>query len=173
MTKQTFYGREIYVTHTFKVICAKRGRVLRSIRGSKHRETDENTGTRRLWMWITLPYICANAMTLCLEKNWCGRLAFIDFVVTMATNFSTRLPLMWPAFDSRCSDAVCEVMWGGFVVCSCPCSEGFSPGTPVFLPPQKPTFPNANSTWKLWLKDPLCGSHWNSHFVFKFYLFYQ
>ena len=27
-----------------------------------------------------------------------------------------------------------------FVVGSGPCSEGFSPGTPVFLPPQKPLF---------------------------------
>ena len=28
------------------------------------------------------------------------------------------------------------------------CSEGFSPGTLVFLPPQKPTFPNSISIWK-------------------------
>ena len=28
-----------------------------------------------------------------------------------------------------------------------PCSEGFSPGSPVFLPSQKPTFPNSNSIW--------------------------
>ena len=33
------------------------------------------------------------------------------------------------------------------VVGSRPCSEGFSPGSPAFLPPQKPTFPNSNSTW--------------------------
>ena len=26
-----------------------------------------------------------------------------------------------------------------------PCSEGFSPGSPVFLPPQKQTFLNSNS----------------------------
>ena len=32
------------------------------------------------------------------------------------------------------------VMWVEFVVGSRPCSERFSPGTPVFLPPQKPTF---------------------------------
>ena len=25
--------------------------------------------------------------------------------------------------------------------------RGFSPGSPVFLPPQKPTFPNSNSIW--------------------------
>ena len=41
-------------------------------------------------------------------------------------------------------------MWVEFVVGSRPCSEGFSPGTLVFLPPQKPTFPNSNSTWKQW-----------------------
>ena len=42
---------------------------------------------------------------------------------------STRRPPMWPGFDSRCH------MWVEFVVGSRPCSEGFSPGTPVFLPP--------------------------------------
>ena len=35
--------------------------------------------------------------------------------------------------------------------------RGFSPGTPVFLPPQKP-FPNSNSTLKQWRdEEPLCG----------------
>ena len=42
-------------------------------------------------------------------------------------------------------------MWVEFVVGSRPCSEGFSPGTLVFLPPQKPTFPNSNLTWKQWM----------------------
>ena len=37
-------------------------------------------------------------------------------------------------------------MWVEFVVGSRPSSEGFSLGSPVFLPPQKPTFPNFNST---------------------------
>ena len=39
-------------------------------------------------------------------------------------------------------------MWVEFVVGFCPCSEGFSPGSPIFLPPQKkkPTFPNSNLT---------------------------
>ena len=35
-------------------------------------------------------------------------------------------------------------MWVEFVVGSRPCSEGFSLGSPVFLPPQKPTFLNSN-----------------------------
>ena len=44
-------------------------------------------------------------------------------------------------------------MWGEFVVSFRPCSEGFSPGSPVFLPPQKPTFLNSNSTGKQWMKS--------------------
>ena len=36
-------------------------------------------------------------------------------------------------------------MWVEFVVGSRPCSEGFSPGSPVFLPPQKSTLLNSNS----------------------------
>ena len=55
---------------------------------------------------------------------------------------SARLPPMWPGFNSRTR----RHMWVEFVVGSCPCSKGFSPGSPVFLPPQKPTFLNSNST---------------------------
>ena len=55
---------------------------------------------------------------------------------------STRLPSMWPGFDSRSR----RHMWVEFVVGSRPCAKGFSPGSPVYLPPQK-TFPNSNSIW--------------------------
>ena len=48
---------------------------------------------------------------------------------------SARLPPLWPGFDSRTR----RHMWVEFVVGSRPCSEGFSPGSSVFLPPQKPT----------------------------------
>ena len=67
----------------------------------------------------------------------------------MAQWLSTRLPPMWPGFDSRTRHHT----WVEFVVGSRPCSEGFSPGTPVFLPPQKQTFLNSNSTWKQWSKS--------------------
>ena len=40
-----------------------------------------------------------------------------------------------------------DVMWVEFVDGSRPCSKGFSPGSLIFLPPQKPTFPNSNSIW--------------------------
>ena len=35
--------------------------------------------------------------------------------------------------------------------------RGFSPGTLVFPPPQKPTFPNSNSTRNQVDEEPLCG----------------
>ena len=54
---------------------------------------------------------------------------------------SACLPSMWPGFDSR----TLHHLWVEFVVGSRPCSEGFSPGSPVFLPLQKPTFLNSNS----------------------------
>ena len=52
---------------------------------------------------------------------------------------STRLPPMWPGFDSRTR----RHMWVEFVVGSLLCSERFSP--PVFPSAQKPTFLNSNS----------------------------
>ena len=48
---------------------------------------------------------------------------------------------MWPGFDSRTRRHI----WVEFVVGSLLCSEGFSPCSPVFLPPQKSTFLNSNS----------------------------
>ena len=35
--------------------------------------------------------------------------------------------------------------------------RGFSPGTPVFPSPQKPTFPNSNSILNQVDEEPLCG----------------
>ena len=48
---------------------------------------------------------------------------------------------MWPGFKSW--SWCCK--WVEFVVGSRPWSEGFSPGSPVLLPPQKSTFLNSNS----------------------------
>ena len=53
---------------------------------------------------------------------------------------------MWPGFESG---SVLQFV-GGF--CLSPISEGFSPGSPVFLPLQKSTSPNSNSTST---EDPL------------------
>ena len=46
---------------------------------------------------------------------------------------STRLPPMWPGFDSQ----IRRHMWVEFFG-SLLCTERFSPGTPVFPSPQKP-----------------------------------
>ena len=74
------------------------------------------------------------------SKGWCS-------------GESARLPLMWPGFKSR----RLRHMWVEFVVGSLLCSERFSPGTPVFPSPQKPTFPNSNSTRNQIDEEPLCG----------------
>ena len=50
--------------------------------------------------------------------------------------------------------------------------RGFSPGTPVFTSPQKPTFPNSNSTRNQVDEEPLCGcATCKSLFVYFIYLF--
>ena len=51
---------------------------------------------------------------------------------------STRLPPMWPGFDSQTR----RHMWVEFVVGSLLAPRGFSP---VFPSPEKPTLPNSNS----------------------------
>ena len=50
--------------------------------------------------------------------------------------------------------------------------KGFSPGTPVFPSPQKPTFPNSNSTRNQVDEEPLCGcATCKSLFIYLFILF--
>ena len=63
---------------------------------------------------------------------------FIELVnedAGMAEWRERSLPPLWPGFDSR---TWCH-MWVEFVVGSRPHSEGFSPGSPISLSPQKPT----------------------------------
>ena len=50
--------------------------------------------------------------------------------------------------------------------------RGFSPGTVVFSSPQKPTFPNCNSTKNQVDEEPLCGCATSkSLYIYLFYLF--
>ena len=78
---------------------------------------------------------------------------------------STRLPQMWPGFDSRTR----RYMWVEFIVGPRLCSEGFSPGSPVFLHPQKPTIQipirprNIGQIATPWM------CHWDSHLLFYCY----
>ena len=52
--------------------------------------------------------------------------------------------------------------------------RGFSPGTPVFPSPQKPTFPNSNSTRNQIDKEPLCGcATCKSLFIYFIYFIYS
>ena len=45
------------------------------------------------------------------------------------------------------------VLWVEFVVVSCHCFKSFSPDSPVFLPPQKPTLiTKFQFNWKQWMK---------------------
>ena len=54
---------------------------------------------------------------------------------------SARLSPKWPgSISARCHT------WVEFVVGSQPCSGGFSRDSPGFLPAQKPTSPNSNTT---------------------------
>ena len=55
---------------------------------------------------------------------------------------SARLPPMWPGTNSRRRRHGLSLL---LVLSLAP--RGFSPGTPVFPSPQKPTLPNSNSIW--------------------------
>ena len=52
-------------------------------------------------------------------------------------------------------DAIC---WLSLLLVPSLAPGDFSPGTPVFPSPQKPKFPNANSTRNQVDDEPLCGS---------------
>jgi len=64
-------------------------------------------------------------------------------------------------------------MWVEFVVGSHPCSKGFSPGSPVFSSPQKPTFLNFQFNLDTVDIEPPCGcATANSHLFINF-IFYK
>ena len=67
-------------------------------------------------------------------------------------------------------DAICGLSL--FLVLSL-APRGFSAGTPVFPSPQKPTFPNSNSTRNQVDEEPLCGcATCKSLFIYLFIYFY-
>ena len=80
-------------------------------------------------------------LTLCLCLCLCLQYERQSRAGAGRSGESARLPPMWPGFKSwtRCHKGV------KLVVGSRPCSEGFSSGYPVFLPPQKSTFLNSTS----------------------------
>ena len=63
-------------------------------------------------------------------------------------------PPMWPGFDSRTQ----RHMWVEFVVGSLLAPRGFSPGTPVFLPPPPP--PSPTSVSQVRFPDPASYVGW-------------
>ena len=76
---------------------------------------------------------------------------------------SPHLPPMWPGFKSSHR----HHMWVEFVlsVVFLLAPKGFSPGTPVFPSPQKPTFPNSNSNWNHFV-DVLPPNHYLFIYLF-------
>ena len=60
---------------------------------------------------------------------------------------SARLPPMWPGFDSRTRRHMWVDLSFSLVLVLLP--SGFSPGTPVFPSPKKPTLLNSNLIWKV------------------------
>ena len=83
---------------------------------------------------------------------------------------SARLSPMWPRFKSWCRGH----MWVEFVVGSLLCSERFFSGYSGFPSPQKPAFPNSNSTRNEVDEEPLCGCATSKSlyiYLFIYYLF--
>jgi len=50
--------------------------------------------------------------------------------------------------------------------------RGFSPGTPVFPSPQKPSFPNSTSTSSQVDKDPVCGCATSKSLIIIYLIYY-
>ena len=74
---------------------------------------------------------------------------------------SAHLLPLWPGFVFGWESCV------EFVVGSHPCSEGFLPGTPVFLPPQKHACLNSNSIW-----NPIRGPQFTSVTLVNFLIYH-
>ena len=87
----------------------------------------------------------------CFRSIQCSSLGARDGTVVRVLASHQSGP--WPGFKSR---RQCH-MWVEFVVGSLLCSKRFFSGYSSFSPPQKPTFPNSNSTRNQVDEEPLCG----------------
>ena len=68
--------------------------------------------------------------------------------------------------DAGSSPGVDTICWLSLLLVLSFAPRGFSPGTPVFPSPQKPTFPNSNSTRNQVNEEPLCGCAISKSLVF-------
>ena len=106
------------------------------------------------WHSILEPVFIADLSVVFGEQGW-------------RSGANTRLPPMWPRFGGV--DTICGL---SLLLVLSLAPRGFSLGTPVFPSPQKPTFPNSNSTRNQVDEEPLCGcATCKSLFIF-FYLLY-
>ena len=81
------------------------------------------------------------------------------------TGESTRLPASNTSVDAICGLTLLLVLSLA--------PRGFSPSNPVFPSPQKPAFPNSNSTRNQVDEEPLCGcATCKSLFIILLYLFW-
>jgi len=81
------------------------------------------------------------------------------FILVLGSSNGACLPTVWPRFKF----CALGCNWVEFVVGFHPCSEGFSKGSPVFLPPNSV---NSNLIWKQWKKSLSEGcATANSHLV--------
>ena len=126
-------------------------------------------------MYVKLQYVCRNRALKCIAANRrfslvrynltlrtlhrnerkgfvvmskcrgriVSRLCVTEQILGWCSGKSARLLPVWPGFDSRTR----RHMWVEFVVGSLLAPRGFSPDTPGFPSPQKPTFLNSNSIW--------------------------
>ena len=84
---------------------------------------------------------------------------------------STHPPLMWCGVQIPVFAPYVGWVSSWLVLSFAP--RGFSPGTPVFFSPQKPTFLNSNSTRNQVDEEPLCGCATSkSLFIYLFYYYY-
>ena len=76
---------------------------------------------------------------------------------------------MWPGFKSRCR----RHLWVEFVAGFSLATTGFSPGTPVFPSPLKPTFSISNLIRNRVDEEPLCGcATFKSLYYYYYYYYY-
>ena len=72
--------------------------------------------------------------------------------------------------SNRGVDAMCEL---SLLLVLSLSMRGFSPGTPVFPTPQKPIFPNSDSTKNQVEEEPLCGCATSKSLFYLFSIIYQ
>ena len=130
--------------------------------------------------WVESTYLPSSCQNIQLSMSQV-KIKLIQVKINLLTWVDTQFPFSpscnlgeqgWRSGKSTSTPSIDAICGLNLLLVLSLAPRGFSPGIPVFPSPQKPTFPNSNSTRNQVDEEPLCGcAICKSLFNIYFYIF--